>query len=391
MAKRSGRRIRGEGSIFQIETGLKKGQWCGQVTTGYKDNKRVRKSVFAPTETACLKKVNDLKQDLARGIMTDNTSLSDWIEYWLSEICPHRLSPKTLYEYRNKMRLYVVPVIGRTSLRRLTPNHIRDVHKEMRNKNLSENTILQTHRILSRCLKVAEREGKMKHNPASLTDAPSRQMNPTPILSVDQARKVLANASDEREFARLTCALVLGIRQGEALALTWDDVDFTNATLRVDESVSRIPGSGLVTKDPKTRSSKRTLPLPGPTLAVFKAWYAKSAGNSPYVFPGQHSGPEGQKRDWKMWRDSLKRAGVPHVPLHGARGTAASTMLAMKIPERVIADILGHARVDITMTHYLHSDDQQRLTALDELDSEFWIAPLAVDRFSEMITVSEPS
>jgi len=414
MAKR---RIQGEGSIFQIKSGPKTGQFVGQITIGWgSDGKRRVKSVYADTQRECSKRLDKLKIELSQGLIDDNSKLSDWITYWLDEICPTRIAKKTLYEYKGKMRLYVLPIIGSIKLKNLRPDDIREVEKVMRTdgaahsakarwdeavakhgkdssqakaaekryeeakaagKGLSETTVRQVHVILSRCLKVAEREGKIRRNPAAMIDAPSIEINPDEVLTVEDAKKVLRGAKDERDLARLTCALVMGIRQGEALALKWDDVDFTSGTLRVDESVNRIPGEGFVTKAPKSKASKRTIPLPDPVAAVLKAWYAKTAGESDYVFPGLTGGPEGQKRDWKAWSEALDRAGVEHVKLHGARGTASSLLEEMGVPDRVIADILGHADVKVTLMHYIHSTEQQRGNALDGLARELAIAPLA--------------
>jgi len=374
MAKQSTTRAKGDGSLYQEANG----RWVGSIDIGIKNGKRSRKRVRATTQAACRKKLRAIQLEMEQGLVTDSSTLTSWTDYWLDEICPHRIAAKTLYEYRNKVRLYVTPVIGKVQLKALRPEHVRQVHKFMRDQGLAENTVRQTHRILFRCLKVAEYEGKMKRNPAALTDAPSTVVKPTPILTVGQAKQVLAGATNRRELARLTCALVLGMRQGEALALKWDDIDFTNETLLVDESVGRVPGVGLVVKDPKTRAGRRTIPLPSAVTAIFKSWYAEAAGESEFVFPGLHGGPEGQKRDWEVWKTALERVGVPHVKLHGARGTAASLLLEMGVPDRVIADILGHANVRVTQTHYLHSDARQRGQALDGLAAELGVAPLGL-------------
>ncbi|MDR2930890.1 MAG: site-specific integrase [Propionibacteriaceae bacterium] len=363
MVKQSGRRGRGDGSLFQEASG----RWIGMIDLGYRDGKRKRKKVSAATRAECRRKLKELIRSMEEGVIDADSKLSDWIEYWLTEICPQRVGAKTLYNYRRLLYLHVVPTIGSLKMKSLTPESIRSVHKRMRDQGLSESTIRTTHVILSRCLKVAEREDRIRRNVAEQTDAPSNTSTPARVLSVDQAVKVLASATDERELARLTCALVLGIRQGEALALKWDDIDFVNETLRIDESVGRVPGQGLVTKPPKTAAGNRTIPLPRSVAATLKDWATCSTDGSAYVFPGVSGGPEAPERDRKVWITALARAEVPRVKLHGARGTSASLLLEMGVSERVIADILGHANVRVTMRHYLHSSEEQRANALDKL------------------------
>ena len=247
----------------------------------------------------------------------------------------------------------------------------------MRKQGLCETTVRQTHAILSRALKVAVREDKIDKNVASLVDSPSPRRNPHPVLSTDDARRVIAGAQSPRELARLTIALVLGLRQGEALGLKWSDIDLGKGLLSVERAAQRLPGKGITTKAPKTAASNRVIPLPRPAIAVLQAWKQVTDEPDGYVFHGYDlDKPDETRNDWTMWKVALERAGVPGVPLHGARGTAASLLLEMGVPERVIADILGHANVNVTMQHYLHSDEHQRGMALDGLADRLAIAPL---------------
>lgn len=83
------------------------------------------------------------------------------------------------------------------------------------------------------------------------------------------------------------------------------------------------------------------------------------------MFPGLSGGEEANpKRDWQLWTDALERARVPHVPLHGARGSAASLLGELGISDRMIADILGHRDVKVTQQHYLTTRESERRKAL---------------------------
>lgn len=70
-------------------------------------------------------------------------------------------------------------------------------------------------------------------------------------------------------------ALTTGCRRGELLALEWQDIDFDNCFITIDQSAQYIPGKGHITKDPKNETSKRTVPVPPsimPLLKKYKAW-----------------------------------------------------------------------------------------------------------------------
>jgi len=372
-------RGKGEGSIYK----QKDGAYQASIETGYVNGKRRRKYVNGRTITECRRNLERLKRELSDGLLDDGSRLSEWIEYYLEMICKPRIAVGTYEGYYSKMHLYVIPVIGDIRLRNLTPDHIRMVHEAMRNMEpsrktrrtnsvgMSASTIRQTHVVLSKCLKTAEREKKIRVNPCSLMDSPATEKRPMDTLSVDQAQQVLKCAADNRTLARLTCALVLGVRQGEALALKWDDLDLESGTLRIDEAATWPVGGKAFLKVPKTKASIRTMPLPPDVASIFREWKEESGMKDEFIFPGFSGGLERHERDRAVWDVSLERAGVPNIPLHGARGTAASLLQKMGIPERIIADILGHANARVTQDHYLHSDAEQRSDALGALAKGF--------------------
>ncbi len=72
-------------------------------------------------------------------------------------------------------------------------------------------------------------------------------------------------------------------------------------------------------------------------------------------------------KDWQNWVDLLKFVGVEHRPLHAARATCGSLLLEAKVPDKIIAEILGHSQVKITQDHYLHGDDRMHVEAMDRM------------------------
>jgi integrase len=84
-------------------------------------------------------------------------------------------------------------------------------------------------------------------------------------LTLDQARKLLHEASDDRLYALYVLALLLGLRRAELLGLLWKDVDLGKGALTISRSLQRVGGE-LKLVPPKTQHSVRTVPLPA--LAV---------------------------------------------------------------------------------------------------------------------------
>jgi integrase len=97
-------------------------------------------------------------------------------------------------------------------------------------------------------------------------------------LDLGEVRAVLETAAQLRNSARWTVALALGLRQSEALALQWKDIDLLTGTLTVRRSIHRVCGGGLIYEEPKTRRSQRTLALPLPLVAALHAQKAVPLG-----------------------------------------------------------------------------------------------------------------
>lgn len=360
------RRGHGEGSIYQRE---RDGRWCAVVDLGWVDGKRKRVTRTAETRKAAAAILKELEQQTEGGVAPTRATVAVWMEHWLSVQRTRELRASTVVQYERSTRNYVVPELGRIRIDRLVPEDVERMQESLKAKGLSQSTVRHARNALGAALNMAVSRRRMTWNPVSVTDGPKNKSPRHEILTVAEASAVLRAASqDARLRARLICALVLGLRQGEALGLRWEDVDFAEQRLHVRRSVWRKPGEGMVEADTKSERSARVVPLIPLAAAAFAAWRVQSGGRG-YVFAGLR-GPqviEGAERDHKAWEKALVAAGVPDARLHDARHTAGSLLMSLKVPSRVIADILGHADVKITDQVYLHSDEAQRRAALDSL------------------------
>ena len=163
--------------------------------------------------------------------------------------------------------------------------------------------------------------------------------SPPPSTS-SEARAVLGAAAQVRNSARWTVALALGLRQSEALALQWKDVDLLNNTLTVRRSIHRVRGGGLIYEEPKSKRSQRTLALPLPLVAELHRHKAAQLGermlagsewhDEDLVFAQPNGRPIDKKTDYDDWTRLLQAAGVRHVRLHDGRHTAATLLLSAR-------------------------------------------------------------
>jgi integrase len=402
------RNASGESSIFRDDAG----RWHGFVSMGLTDSgRRDRRHVSGKRRGDVVAKVRTLeaKRDAGISVAAGRLTVGQWLDHWLDNVAAKKVRLRTLDSYRDTVRLHLKPGIGSHQLAKLQPEHVEALYTRMQlpwqhgckgglcgrlpsrcpdrngGPGLSSATVLRTHRILSRALKVAMQRGKVARNVCVLVDAPSAGSASAAIsgsLTAAEARKVLMAADGTHNAARWTVALALGLRQSEALGLAWSAVDLDRGTLRVQRGLHRVKGHGLVFEEPKSERSRRTLLLPWQLveslrlqtkaqleerLAAGTLWHDYGL-----VFCQPNGRPIDRRSDSRAWKAMLRTAGVREVRLHDGRHTAATLLLERKVPPRVVMELLGHAQMRTTTDVYSHVLPALAEEAAEEMGAALW-------------------
>ncbi len=365
------RRGPGEGSIYQRKSD---GRWVGALTIASVDGTQKRKLVTGKTRKVVATKLAELRSEQTAGVdLSSEVSVADWVRYWIEVASENRLSSARTDHDRAEQWIYH-NLIGRYPLRGLREEHVRVWHAEMlayrgprSPEGLSPRTIHRIHSVLQAALTQAVKDRKVARNVAANVNPP--RVGPKPPhhgqLAADEARQLLKGNPDYRTAARIVVALA-GVEQSAALGLRWEDC--LPGILSVQRTVHRIKGEGLVVED-EAKAARRIRDVPlGPAFTtIVEAWRIESGGEG-WVFPGYNpTRPEDPRRDYDAWKMALARAGVRHVPLHGARGAGASAM--KKAPVRVAADVLGHAQTRMTTDVYQRSSEAERRAATTAIEA----------------------
>lgn len=344
------RRHKGEGSIYQRKSD---GRWIGSVDLGYMNGRRVRRTVSAPTLRELRPKMNALRKRTEAGVVGSNQPVSQWVTYWLDEISDVR--DTTRRTYRGYVEGWIEPALGNVKLSALAAEHVRALMTHMETEGKAPATRKQVLSILSASLEVAVREGKIERNPCDTVERPSLAAQQTHgHLSLDEVAKLVPHLAKHPNRARWLTALILGLRQGEALGLAWADVhlDDDDPWMRIHQSQTRRDGR-FVLGPVKSTASNRSIPLVPPVDQALREWREKTGGHG-LVWGPRHTRPE-----YDEWHALLKSAVLPMRPVHAARATAASILDTMGATPRQIADILGHSTVKVAQQHYVASDAPQ--------------------------------
>ncbi len=310
-------------------------------------------------------------------------TLGQWLEHWLDKIASRDLKAKTVDNYRYNIQRHLLPGLGHHALDRLQPEHLEALYKAMEDKGVGPATVRLSHNILSGALKVALQRGRVVRNVAQLVQPPKPAAPKIKPLTVEEAQRVLAAAQPGDNSARWSVALALGLRQGEALGLRWENVDLEAGTITVRWALQRQKGKGLVLVEPKSRAGRRTLALPQALHEALRLHrkaqleqrlrLADAYVDGGYVFAQPNGRPLGASQDWAAWKRLLKAAGVHDARLHDARHTAATLLMAQGVDVRVVMILLGHSQISMTM-RYTHAVPALAQDAARRVDAALWPA-----------------
>lgn len=385
---REKRRQYGSGSVYQRADG----RWVGAITAGWTaEGKRRRITVSAATEAACKRAVERKKAEIARnGLPAEGTAgratVKSWADTWLTHIV-HTVRPKTYSSHRFIIMRLVVPTIGHRRLDLLTPGDIRSVIDACRSKDLADSTLTRTRTVMLKMLRDAQLEGHAIPPAIFQTKAPPQTSAGTRgSLELDDIRAIVTTAAGLPDGSRWTMALHTGARQGEALGLTWDRVDFARGQIDLSwqlqgldfrEGKPRVPdgyeyrrlSGALCLVRPKGRS--RVVPMSTTLRAELQAWRAR-VPESPHglVWPREDGQPKHGNVDRAEWRTLQQLAGITRekpYQLHELRHTAATVMLENGVDPEVIKEVLGHAAILVTMK-YAHVNQELKQKAVAALD-----------------------
>lgn len=368
------RRGNNEGSIF-----LDKGRnlWRGYVLQP--DGKRRWLSGGSRQEVA--KKVQAALSDVAAGLPVSDAriTVAGYLKEWVEGVSPS-LRPHTLRGYQGHIRRHIVPALGTMRLLDLSPRHVSKMLADIVKSGVSAQTASLVRATLRKALNDAVRQDVLARNVAALAVAPRVVRAPAAFLDTPQAEAFLVACQGHPLGAFYTVVLGLGLRRSEALGLTWGAVNLDRGTLTVSQQL-QVSGRKAVIDEPKSRSSRRTVPMPGFVARALSAHKAAQdaerarAGEtwSPDVPDLVFTGPTGRHLDPTLTTKSLHaildEAGLPRVRLHDLRHTTASLLLERGVPARVVADLLGHSTITVTLNTYSHVTTRLAQAAADAMDT----------------------
>lgn len=266
----------------------------------------------------------------------------EYLDYWLTERCQNTLSVTTLENYKLNIEKHIKPILGNINLQKLMPLHLQDFYTlklNDTNHKLSKKTVLYLHRIIHSALKQAVKWQLIIRNVADSVEPPKPDKYSSNVYNEIQIKQLINISKKTDIYIPVILAIYTGMRRGEILGLTWDNVDLINGNISVTKSLNDT-NNGLQFLPPKTQKSIRNISIPENVIKILKKHQIKQKENylkygSLYVknnavctySNGKLFNP---KRFSHKFQELLKKNNMPSIRFHDLRHTHASLLVKLR-------------------------------------------------------------
>jgi len=400
------------------------------VSTGYDSKgKKLRKykSVTLDpglTERQKEKELQRLAAEFERQVQTGqfldgNITLSSFADRWLEEYAEKQLQPKTLDSYKLELNSKILPALGHIRLDKLQPVHIIEflnnlledgVRKDGKSGGYSDRTVKYQHQILSSILHTAVYWQVILSNPCERVKVPKNEnktyndVSKIKHFTEEQTIRFLELAQESKLMYQVIAILSIytGLRLGELLALTWDDIDTEAHTIDINKAYGHTPEKGMYLKATKNDGSNRLVSIPNNVTRLLSKYkveqniqrlkcgdlWDKAWDNNKLLFTQwngvvmSYTTPfQWLKRTIRKYNKSIKnnhdipdkekeQLYLPEIPFHGLRHTSATLLIAEKVDVKTISSRLGHTQTSTTIdiySHALRTADTKAASTLENL------------------------
>ena len=282
-----------------------------------------------------------------------------WKEHVLSQQKP---SSRAVAE--SHVRFHLVPAFGRLRLEQIGQEDVQQFVAEV-GKNLARHTILNILGTLFAILKAARQWGYVLNEirQADLCIPNSRPSRSGKMLTAEQVIAILDRA-DEPWRTIFAVAAMTGMRPGEVLALTVDDLEFDARQIRIRQSAWYRQ---IVS--PKSKASVAPVPMPAPLETILKNYLIRWQPNpKQLLFANRNGNPYSRgKVVEKRLRPILDALKIPRCGMHAFRHTHGSLLISSGASAKVAQEQLRHSDPMTTLRNYTHTIGNERRDAVEKI------------------------
>ncbi len=349
------------------------------------------------------KELQDLRYEVEHGLRGkgDSTSLNEWFDVWLNAYKRRVIKDSTYVRYKYLYEHYIQGKLGRRRISNIKQIIIQKLINELAENNYSTSTIRDIYDVLHSIFNLAIQNESLVRNPCNGIVLPKTKEKERRVLTIEEERILLEYAENRLCESLIKVALGTGMRAGELLGLTWQDINFETNEINVDKTLVYIRDIkngkyGFKFQTPKTKAGIRVIPMQRNVKEALKKQKEQldllknSTRNWEYAegFEGLvFLNRTGKPRQGIDFRNDLKRieqainkdrkkesvetreayTPIEHFHPHSLRHTFATRCFEAGIEAKVVQNYLGHASISMTLDLYTHVSQKKAKMEMDKL------------------------
>jgi integrase len=289
----------------------------------------------------------------------------------------------TQKNHRHILKKHLLPRFGDMEIADVTAQEIQAYVAHLVHAKYAPKTIDHFHDVLSAILRTAVKWGHVTRNPARDVDLPPlRNVRPKWVLTTVQAGQLL-RVLPPLARTMTGVAMMTGLRRGELFALRWKAIDLQERHLTVQEAVYEGTFG-----TPKTEAGVRRLPLSDGTVALLTAWKERATRTDPdalvfSTWSGKPISPNNVLRQTIV--PACVKLGLPKASWLTFRRSYSSWAHDKGVPGKVVAELMGHSKVDTTLNVYTKAFDHSVQLAAKTIGDELFTIVHNPDGTTEQI------
>lgn len=287
-------------------------------------------------------------------------------------------SPTTLYRRESVVKVNLEPFFKDTKLKDITPSMLQSFINAMFAKYTKSGAEPITG-VVKAVLNEAYRLKEINENPCHFVKNPpalKESREPFEVYDKDEVKNLLSKLEGTNIEIPILLMLTMGLRRGEALGLRWEDVDFKNNTISINQTLVYVKNK-ILFKGPKNKGSIRTISAPPELMSKLKKWKLKhneyrlssileyedliclNSRLNPFI-------PQGLGERWKNF---TRINNIRYIRMHDLRHTHATFLVLSGTDFKTISNRLGHTDIQITLNRYSHVLKEMDTKASDNISN----------------------